>query len=86
MRRAAWTNGKRTITGHYEWIWSAQRFRIELDKGARVSAGRVIVTAGSQDDKPEWGQWRLIQQQHGAKPYSREDAGNMREHGNMEQK
>ena len=62
MKRATWVNGKRKLTGAWEYIWHADRFRIVLDSRDRITGqNRVIVTAGSQAEKPEWGNWRLAE-------------------------
>jgi hypothetical protein len=64
MRRATWQNGRRTMTGQWEYIWHADRFRIVLDQIDRVTGqNKVIVTAGSQREKPEWGNWALSEHQ-----------------------
>lgn len=53
-----WTNGKRQVTGRWEWFWSAQRFVIWLDGTDRTTGGqRRIEVAG---DHPEWGNWKLV--------------------------
>ncbi len=52
-----WTNGKRTVTGRWIYVWASQRFVIWLDSRDRVTgANRRIVTA---NDTPEWGNWKL---------------------------
>ena len=49
-RKGVWKNGKRTATGVWWFVWSANRFVVELDSGKRhVFAG----------DRPEWGNWKL---------------------------
>lgn len=56
VTRATWTNGKRSVTGCWEWVWSAQRFVIVLDSRDRMTGEqRRIVTS---NDTPEWGNWK----------------------------
>lgn len=48
--KAAWINGKKVATGRWRYVWSADRFVVELASGARhVFAG----------DRPQWGNWKL---------------------------
>jgi len=57
MKAATWVNGKRKITGRWEYFWAADRFVIELDSKDRITGEpRQIEVAG---DRPEWGNWRL---------------------------
>ena len=58
MKPGVWTNGKRTVTGRWQYHWSADRFVILLDNKDRVTGDyRRIVVGG---DAPEWGKWKLV--------------------------
>ena len=53
-----WTNGKRTITGWWDYYWPADRFDIRLNSKDRINGfARSFSTHG---DKPEWGNWKLV--------------------------
>jgi len=52
MQEAKWTNGKKTISGRWVYIWHLKTFIVEL------STGRRIVLLGN--DTPEWGKWKKI--------------------------
>jgi hypothetical protein len=54
MKTGMWTNGKRTITGVWNYHWPSDRFIVEL------KAGRRKVIAG---EHPEWGNWKLVRQE-----------------------
>lgn len=59
MNRAKWTNGKRTVTGRWRWIWHKQRFRIILDVPSEVTSRQHdFLVAG---ETPEWGNWKLLE-------------------------
>jgi hypothetical protein len=59
MKEAVWTNGKRRVTGRWEYLWQSDRFRIELDQRDSTTGQpkRFTVTGES----PEWGNWRREQ-------------------------
>lgn len=64
---AAWTNGKKTITGCWEYSGVFDKFDIWLDSTGPDADNRlhVIVDAKSADDGssargPEWGPWKLV--------------------------
>lgn len=50
FREATWTNGRKTVSGRWVYIWHRQRFVIEL------SSGRQFEVDG---DSPKWGSWKL---------------------------
>jgi hypothetical protein len=58
-REATWTNGKRRITGWYIYHWPSDRFHITLDYRDRITgqSPSIITTR----DKPEWGNWKLVE-------------------------
>lgn len=58
MKKGKWKNGKRIITGLWEYVWSSDRFYVILDSKDRITGEnkKVVVTG----DTPEWGNWRLI--------------------------
>lgn len=58
MGMAHWTNGRKTVTGRWEWHWAAQRFVIDFDipVSAHGERKRHWVTA---DEAPEIGRWKL---------------------------
>lgn len=58
MRQATWSNGKRRLTGSYDYIWASDTFVIELDSRDRLTGRRrrFSVVGG---DHPEWGRWKL---------------------------
>jgi hypothetical protein len=67
MNRATWKNGKRTIGGSWEYIPASDRFVILLDQRDRVTGLRKqIVTAGSQRELPEWGNWKFQREEQSA--------------------
>jgi len=57
MKIGKWANGKKTITGMWDYIWQSDRFIIILDSKDRVTGdNKRIVVAG---ETPEWGNWIL---------------------------
>lgn len=57
VRRAVWINGKKRITGTYEWCWASQRYHVVLDSRDPITGLiRVLSLSG---DAPEWGKWKL---------------------------
>lgn len=60
-RRATWTNGKKTLTGSYEYFWHSDSFVIRLDSTDRIT-GRKRVVHVYGDDLPEWGNWKLVRE------------------------
>jgi predicted alpha-1,6-mannanase (GH76 family) len=73
MRTAKWRNGKREITGRWEYLWAAQRFVIVLDATDRTTGQQKrFVVSG---DTPEWGNWRLVKEEKNAAASSGDDRG-----------
>ena len=58
MKNGTWTNGKRTVTGKWAYMWQSERFVVELNSVDRITGmRRRLVLAG---DRPEWGNWKLV--------------------------
>ena len=56
-KKVTWKNGKRKVTGTWEYNWASDSFTIRLDSIDRITGKRkTIVVTG---DKPEWGNWKL---------------------------
>lgn len=56
--RAIWVNGKKKVSGHWNYLWSADKFIIQLDSIDRTTKRpRVFTVTG---DTPEWGNWKRI--------------------------
>lgn len=56
MTPAVWSNGARTVRGHWCYNRAPDNFTIELDSHDRITGrGRVFVVYG---DTPEWGRWK----------------------------
>ena len=60
--KATWANGKRRVTGAWRYVWSSDRFVIELDTRDRVTGGNKRVVVGG--DTPEWGNWKREDPHH----------------------
>ena len=60
MGKAAWTNGKRRVTGYWQYHWASDRFVITLDTRDRITGRPKVVIASG--DAPEWGNWKLERQ------------------------
>jgi hypothetical protein len=56
-RKASWTNGKRTITGTWEYINFSRQFHFVLDSRDPVTG--LIREFWIKADSPEWGNWKL---------------------------
>jgi hypothetical protein len=60
MKRGTWKNKKRTVSGSWEYNPISDRFIIFLDQRDRITGlHKQIVTAGSQRELPEWGNWKF---------------------------
>ena len=60
MRKAKWTNGKRTVSGWWEYRWQSDRFFIILDQSDRTTGTRQK-TLTTCNDTPEWGRFKLVE-------------------------
>lgn len=58
MNTAEWTNGKRLVRGWWSYYWPADRFDIVLDSRDRITGERRRISVNN--DRPEWGNWKLI--------------------------
>src|SRR5690348_16977929 len=58
VNAAEWTNGKRRLSGRWEYVWHTDRFHIVLDRKDRITGFRreLLVAA----EHPEWGRWKLV--------------------------
>lgn len=60
IHRGVWTNGKRQLTGVWEYRWASDRFLVRLDSRDRiVGSPREMILAG---EHPEWGNWKLLRE------------------------
>lgn len=57
---ATWTNGKRKLTGLWEYIWHSDSFLISLDSRDRITGEQRVFRV--HGDTPEWGNWRLVRE------------------------
>ena len=56
MRKATWVNGKKRVSGSWEYHWPSDTFYIYLDSTDRITGQqREIEVKG---DAPEWGNWK----------------------------
>jgi hypothetical protein len=59
VNAATWTDGKKVVTGHWQYNWASDSFTIFLDSTDRITGRkRVIRTTG---DTPEWGRFKRQQ-------------------------
>jgi len=61
MHKARWTNGKRTVSGWWEYIWQSDRFFIIIDQRDRTT-GASQKTLTTHNDTPEWGNFKLVKE------------------------
>jgi hypothetical protein len=62
VTQAKWTDGKRTITGRFEYYWPGDRFDIWLDSTDRITGKqRHISLVG--EDSPQWGKWKIVREE-----------------------
>lgn len=53
-----WTDGKRKVTGYWQYNWSSDSFTIQLDeKDETTGLSKCFKVYG---EKPEWGNWKRI--------------------------
>lgn len=57
MTKGTWVNGKKTLTGRWEYIWHSNNFTIVLDSKDRITGVQRRLTV--HGDTPEWGNWKL---------------------------
>jgi len=69
-KKATWKNGKRKVSGSWEYNWASDTFTISLDSFDRVTGRQRCFTV--HGDEPEWGNWKL----------ERGDEGNHKDEGN----
>jgi hypothetical protein len=58
MNRGIWKNGKKKLTGYWEYYWPGGYFIIELDEPDPIT--NQIRNFRSNEETPEWGKWRLV--------------------------
>lgn len=63
-KKATWTNGNKKQTGSWTYIWHRDTFAIHLDSKDPVS-GRQREFYTSNEDSPEWGNWKLQRETEG---------------------
>lgn len=55
MNKTVWSNGKREVTGTWQYNWASDSFTIFLDeKDETTGQEKVFKVYG---DSPEWGNW-----------------------------
>lgn len=59
IKQAKWSNGKTTITGTWQYVWSRDVFVIRLDGRDPVTNIRRAPFE-THNDSPEWGKWKLV--------------------------
>lgn len=57
MKAAIWTNGKKTVSGFWEYYPPSDIFIIKLNTRERISGLPIKFT--TSNDTPEWGKWEL---------------------------
>lgn len=55
MKTGKWSNGKRTLSGWWEYNWQSDSFLIILEKTRGHSERRFR----TYNDSPEWGKYKL---------------------------
>jgi hypothetical protein len=61
--KATWVNGKKTVTGEWEYYWPGDKFFIWLNSTDRVTGNqRTITVVGGEH--PEWGNWKLVKEEN----------------------
>lgn len=58
MDKATWTNGKRRVTGYWEYHRHSDRFLIILDSRDRLTGRQRRMEIATE--RPEWGNWKLV--------------------------
>ncbi len=61
MHKGQWFNGKRTISGWWEYIWQSDRFFIILNQKDRTT-GEDQKSFSISNDTPEWGKFKLVKE------------------------
>jgi len=62
--QSTWINGKRKVTGTWQYNWSSDSFTIFLDQRDRVTGEYKVVF--TTNDTPEWGNWKRIKDENAA--------------------
>lgn len=57
FKRGTWVNGKKKVTGYWQYNRNADRFYIELDQIDSITGEHKNLTV--YGDTPEWGNWKL---------------------------
>lgn len=63
MRDGVWTNGKRRLTGRWEYNRASDTFIILLNGRDRITGEHRRLTLRGEET-PEWGNWKL-ERRHG---------------------
>lgn len=58
-KKGRWSNGKRTLTGSWAYVWSRDMFVIHLNSKDPITGRKRNIE--TFNDTPEWGKWRLIE-------------------------
>jgi hypothetical protein len=60
MKKGSWRNGKRVITGWWNYHWASDAFVIILDQKDRITGDnkRILV----KGETPEWGNWSFVRE------------------------
>ena len=61
MRKAKWRNGRRVVSGWWEYVWQSDRFLIILNVNDRTT-GAVQKRLTTDGDTPEWGNFKLVKE------------------------
>jgi len=57
FKEAVWINGKKEISGAWNYNWASDSFTISLNSKDRITGeDRTFIVKG---DSPEWGNWKL---------------------------
>jgi len=57
MPSATWSNGKRAVSGTWDYYWAGDYFSITLASKDRVTGEQRSFRV--YGDSPEWGKWKL---------------------------
>ncbi len=56
--KTVWSNGKREVTGSWEYNWSSDSFTIWLDEVDETTGRKKCFRTSG--DSPDWGDWKRI--------------------------
>lgn len=75
-KNAKWKNikTKKIITGSWTYNWSGNYFFISLDKREPISG--MPIEFKIYDEHPEWGNWKLIRNEHTTKTKTKKSSKN----------